>query len=205
MRDKFYQAFTLVEMLIVMGILIILMVIGVAAGRFAINRANDVAHQNAADQIYVALQAYYTDERRFPTNECEDGGGDTVTCTAQNLIGTPEELGLLGERGFLDVGSWNGGSDATYLYLVGGDNGDQAVLICVSLRGTAQEQSQRTGEGDNGMWYCAGNGFNLADLSSSDGVFSKVITEQLMEGESDIIPELNGLSAGSDWTKKTWE
>ncbi|NLB12299.1 hypothetical protein GX830_02930, partial [Candidatus Dojkabacteria bacterium] len=61
MTRKSYKAFTFVEMLIVMGILIILMVIGIAAGRYAINRANRVAHQNAADQLYQTLQAYYTE------------------------------------------------------------------------------------------------------------------------------------------------
>ena len=49
-----YKGFTLVEMLIVMGIIIILMVVGITAGRFAINRANDAAHRNAADQIYTS-------------------------------------------------------------------------------------------------------------------------------------------------------
>ena len=66
MNKKSYDGFTLIEMLIVMGILIILMVVGVTGGRFAINRANDVAHQNAVKQINEALQAYYTDNRSYP-------------------------------------------------------------------------------------------------------------------------------------------
>ena len=73
--SKKYSGFTLVEMLIVMGIIIILTVVGITAGRFAINRANDVAHRNAADQVYTSLQAYYTDNRRYPAP------ADTTICT----------------------------------------------------------------------------------------------------------------------------
>ena len=192
MNKRIYEAFTLVEMLIVMGILIILMVIGVAAGRFAINRANDVAHQNAADQIYVSLQAYYTDERSFPTTNC--GVAGTEQCNAFSLVGTPEDPGLLGAEGYLDVGTWNGGSPSSYIYFVGGDNNDQAVLVCVSLRGTSEAQTNRGS--DEGMWYCAGNGFNV-DVSTFTPVLPFIITEQVMEEDADAAA-LNGVPA-SDW------
>ena len=66
MKRATYKAFTLIEMLIVMGILVILMVVGVAAGRFAIDRANQIAHQNGATQLYQALQSHFTDYGRFP-------------------------------------------------------------------------------------------------------------------------------------------
>jgi hypothetical protein len=51
---------------IVMGIIIILMAVGIASGRFAIRRANKIEHQNAAEQIYQAAQSYYSDNREYP-------------------------------------------------------------------------------------------------------------------------------------------
>jgi type II secretory pathway pseudopilin PulG len=142
-RTNTYGAFTLVEMLIVMGILIILMVVGVTAGRFAINRANDVAHQNAVDQIYQGLQAYYTDNRAFPT------GSDVATMLASD--------GVLYK--YLDAGAFKGGTEASFFYFVGGMNGDQAVLVCVSLRGNADGNDDR----DDGSYYCNGNGFGVTE------------------------------------------
>ena len=57
MDKKKYPAFTLIEMLIVMGILSVLMAIGVAVARFAIQRANNIQHQSAVDQMFQALQS----------------------------------------------------------------------------------------------------------------------------------------------------
>lgn len=136
-KSRSYEAFTLVEMLIVMGIIIILMGVGITAGRFAINRANDVAHQNAVDQIYQALQAYYTDNREFP------GADDAVTIQA--MLGTD---GALVE--YLDSGAFDGGTDATYGYWVQSGQG-QEVMVCVSLGGENDEK-------ERGI-YCNGNSF----------------------------------------------
>lgn len=152
--NRKYSGFTLVEMLIVMGIIIILMVVGITAGRFAINRANDVAHKNAVDQVYTSLQAYYTDNREYPTNQdCGD-----AACTVESLVSN-------GAAGYLvpyiDQDSFDGGSEATYFYGVGGDGGDQAVLVCVSLRGNADDNADR----DDGEIYCNGNGFGTEVLS----------------------------------------
>ena len=148
--DKKYSGFTLVEMLIVMGIIIILTVVGITAGRFAINRANDIAHRNAADQVYTSLQAYYTDKRRYPAESdstmCPGG-----QCSIKVLVGTPR-----GTKGtlvpYIDQDSFDGGSTATYFYGVGGDSGDQAVLVCVTLRGDATENNTHP----DGAVYCAG-------------------------------------------------
>jgi len=114
--NKKYSGFTLVEMLIVMGIIIILTVVGITAGGFAINRANDVAHRNAVDQLFTSLQAYYTDEREYPSGD-GDCGPATV-CTPELLVGPRD-----GGDGFLvpyiDKDSFDGGSAATYWYFVG--------------------------------------------------------------------------------------
>lgn len=177
MRRNFYEAFTLVEMLIVMGILIILMAIGITAGRFAINRANDVAHQNAVDQIYQGLQAYYTDERRFP-----------VQTTPDALIETD-----LVE--YLDAGAFKGGTDTTFFYIVE-DTVGQSVLVCASLRGTATDNDTR----DDGAYYCNGNGFGDTDL------FINITNKSFKAGDTDFTTftgaDLSTYSA--DWENNAW-
>lgn len=170
--SKRYSAFTLVEMLIVMGILIILMAVGITAGRFAINRANDVAHQNAADQIYTALQAYYTDSREFPlvTGELVDFG----TAIKQG--------GLLYD--YMSEGEFTGGTDATFYYYT--DNAtQQEVLICVSLGGL----NDTTNRG----YYCTGNAFGSTGVPGG-------ISKKNIEPEAATPPSgFPGTSAAGNW------
>jgi len=190
MRKRFYEAFTLVEMLIVMGILIILMVIGITAGRFAINRANDVAHQNAVDQIYQGLQAYYTDNRVFPGDVCGLAGNEA--CTVAELIGTTDTPGLLGE--YLDQGAFNGGTSATYHYFVE-EGAQQSVLVCVTLGGV-------TGDATLRAVYCNGNGFGVEDLISGITVSTKSMDDITTDGTPGAaIVAL----PGSDWDGETWQ
>jgi len=150
--NKKYSGFTLVEMLIVMGIIIILTVVGITAGRFAINRANDVAHRNAVDQVYTSLQAYYTDEREYPTNGIGNSACAGTICSLKELVGDKDDAGLLVP--YIDANSFKGGTIASYFYGVGGDGGNQAVLICVTLRGPSTENAAHP----DGAVYCAGNG-----------------------------------------------
>jgi len=142
MDRKAYKAFTLIEMLIVMGILIILMVVGVAAGRFAINRANEIANRNGATQLYQAMQGHYTDYGKFPQIGAT-GGPATLSAVITGESG-PNTIGQ-----YLDMGSF-GGKDATYIYLVNTEL--QSMLICVTLGGVDDA-------GDKGI-VCAGNGFS---------------------------------------------
>lgn len=194
MKKREYGAFTLVEMLVVMGILIILMVIGIAAGSFALNRASDVAHRNGADQLYEGLQAYYVDNRRFPTAaECGETGTDA--CTPAALM---TDADMLGE--YMDLGAFNGGSGATYTYFVGGANDDQAVLVCVTMRGIWDTNIER----DDGAVYCAGNGF---DTAVGDGTNTVTITTPLIENTDDVQwPYFSGdeYATSADWDDQAW-
>lgn len=144
MKKTSYKAFTLIEMLIVMGIIIILMVVGVSAARFAINRANDIAHQNAVTQIFQSLMAYYTDNRKYPDPQ-----------NPQTLIGTPGNTSAPLNK-YMDEGSFKGGTPASYVYMV--DDLRQSVLICVTLGGIDDE----TGRGI----FCDGNAFGNPDLTT---------------------------------------
>jgi len=170
---KSFKAFTLVEMLIVMGIIIILMAVGITAGRYAINRANDVAHQNAVDNIYIALQAYYTDNREFP-----NGTGNA----------TPAELidgGVLAE--YMDSGTFDGGTEATYLYEVDTTLG-QSVLVCVTLGGIEDVKGRGI--------YCNGNGFN------DSAVLSGAVSDKNIAVDATEYGTIGGTAAasGSNYT-----
>jgi type II secretory pathway pseudopilin PulG len=136
---KNFKAFTLVEMLIVMGIIIILMAVGIASGRYAIQRANRIEHQNAAEQIYQGLQSYYSDYREYP-----DKDGD-------NTIGTLM-AGDLAEY----IDDFDGGSEASYTYVV--DSTGQEVLVCVTYGGN--------GDTNELGIYCTGNGIGSSTLTA---------------------------------------
>jgi type II secretory pathway pseudopilin PulG len=149
---KEYKAFTLVEMLIVMGIIIILMAVGIASGRFAIRRANKIEHQNAAEQIYQALQSYYSDKREYPGKGAS--GEDRLD---------PSELITINNTGELDeyIDDFDGGSEASYSYMV--DATGQEVVVCVTYGGV--------GDANQLGMYCTGNGIGgdvVADLDSKD-------------------------------------
>jgi len=200
-KRRTYEAFTLVEMLVVMGILIILMVLGIAAGRFALNRAADVAHRNGADQLFEGLQAYYVDNRAYPkVNGC---GTEALPepCSPSTMMGDPEVLGK-----YLDAGAFNGGSGATYIYLVGGNNNDQAALICVSMMGTKDIND----ETDEGSYYCTGNGFDADAMSAGTYTFTAQIDTNVIENGDPLweqfvlLPE-GGDGTASDWNDNAWD
>ena len=192
--NRKYSGFTLVEMLIVMGIVIILMAVGIAAGRFAINRANDVTHKNAVDQIVTSLQAYYTDEREYPTdNNCGDSeSSGTGTCTVAELVGDMDGGGLVP---YIDKGSFDGGSKATYYYAVGGDGGNQAFLVCVTLRGIAEDMFAGPDTRSDAAVYCNGTGLGESTIFGG-AVTSKDITAD-DTGAWEAIEDASGV----DWDK----
>ena len=148
MDRRTYKAFTLIEMLIVMGILVILMVVGIAAGRYATQRAQDIAHQNAVTSIYQGLAAYFTDHGKYP----EDTDGITDFEETPAALFAADVLG-----GYIDVGSFDGGIDTHYWYFVG--DAGQSTIVCVALGGLGEEDAER------GI-YCDGNGFSSDDLDT---------------------------------------
>lgn len=137
------KAFTLVEMLIVMGIIIILMAVGIASGRFAIRRANAIEHQNAAEQIYQGAQSYYSDFREYP--------GKEVTLDTESLV-TSE----LAEY----IDDFDGGSEASYTFVTN-DTG-QEIVICVTYGGIQDE--------NNLGIYCIGNAIGSDLISGAPSV-----------------------------------
>ncbi len=188
MKKTSYKAFTLIEMLIVMGIIIILMVVGISAARFAINRANDIAHQNAVTQIFQALMAYYTDNRQYP-----------VAQNVQTLIGTPGNTSAPLNK-YMNEGSFKGGTPASYIYMV--DDIHQSVAVCVTLGGVNDEA-------DRGI-FCDGNAFGSPELETpvqgpsftKKGTLDSEVDEQvygLLKGYTDGTSNWYGDSTG--WTQ----
>ena len=186
MNRSTYKAFTLIEMLIVMGILVILMVVGVAAGRFAIDRANQIAHQNGATQLYQALQSHFTDYGKFP-----DGTRNLEAMTED----TSNVEGALGK--YLDMGSFKGGSEAEYTYFV--NETQQSVVVCVTLGGIGDVT-------EKGI-TCVGNGFGDPDLTY-DGSNPITVEYHPFDSTGVIQTEYVGIrdyeTNISVWNGKTW-
>lgn len=177
-----YSAFTLVEMLIVMGILIILMVIGITAGRFAIKRANAIAHESAVDNVYSSLQAYYTDHREFPPEYPPEGGG------GNNVARMVLPGGLLEKY---ISGEFNPGEDTTYYYAVSDDQ--QKVLVCVTLWGVGNVNVP-----DDAQVYCNGNAFGSNELS-------ELIQSNFIDYDSAEYRALGDISITCNWYKSEWQ
>lgn len=139
-------------MLIVMGILILLLAIGIAVGRYAVQRSQDVKHMDAAKGLYAALIKYKLDHRSYPTL-----GGTCSSCIEKEFFayalgynGTPNNYIL---KPYTDEDSqFEGGSDATYYYAVD-ETDQQFVVVCVSL-GDVDDENQRG-------FYCTGDGIGL--------------------------------------------
>lgn len=180
MRRK-YSAFTLVEMLIVMGIIVILMAIGISVGRYAILRANRIEHQSAADELFRTLMSFKNQEGYYPSI------GSCGTCIEEQFFA--EALGYKGEKHmlieYLDENVFSGGSDATYYYYV--DPADsQLALVCVSLGGI--DDQNRLG------YYCTGDGIGY--IPYGNPLTSKVVGSELEDPYN--VNVIRGLDA-SDW------
>lgn len=145
---KKYKAFTLVEMLIVMGILIVLMAIGILVGRYAIQKAQDVKHQDAANALYSALVKYKLDNKKYPMiGSCSGCIEKELFAYALGYNGTPSNYIL---KKYTDEDSkFDGGSDTTYYYSVDPID-QQTALVCVSLGGIDDERERG--------FYCTGDG-----------------------------------------------
>jgi type II secretory pathway pseudopilin PulG len=190
---KRYKAFTLVELLIVMGILIILLTVGVLIGRYILQRAQDTHHKDAVRNLYSVLLQYKNDNGKFP----EVCRGCLIEreffAFALGFNGTSQQHIL---KPYMEArGGFDGGSDATYYYIV--DEYDQQfVVVCVSLGGI-DDENQRG-------FFCQGNGIGLlpeenpipqSDIGSaiSGDIYGPIIVGSAgAEGESDWKPKEGG-------------
>lgn len=180
---KQYAAFTLVEILIVMGILLILVAVGITAGRYAILRANRIEHQAAAEELYETALRFKNDNGYYPRI------GSCSSCIEEQFFA--EALGYKGAKnfleGYLEQTPFNGGTNATYYYYVEPIQA-QFIIVCVSLGGIDDES--------NYGYFCTGDG--LGFLPESDPLIGKEIGSEEDDPHSvSIIRSFDG----SDWEK----
>lgn len=150
-----------------MGILIILLAIGISVGRYAIQRAQDVKHQDAVRILYTNLVKYKTTNKEYPVL-----GGTCTGCIEREFFahalgynGTPDTHIL--KDYIAEDGKFDGGGDATYYYSV--DEYDkQFVVVCVSLGGVDDENERG--------YYCTGDGIGM--LPEENPITDKEISSQ---------------------------
>ncbi len=174
---KKYSGFTLIEMLIVMGIIIILMAAGIAGGRFALQRANRIQKQSAVDNIEQALWGYYSDYRKYPD-----------ATSPANLLGSGGDLAE-----YIDAGQFDGGADGTFYYFVSAIG--QEFAVCTSLGGFGDEQGFGI--------YCAGNGMDTGDLVEGGNVIFQepIPTDNIYDSDnaSGDYVRIQGSGNSSNW------
>lgn len=128
MRNRKEKGFSLVELLVVMGIMAVLIMIAIAGLGFAMRRSRNTARQSAVSNLDKALAAYYTDHQEYPS------AADMEYLVESSLVDYLE-------------GSWDGGSGGSeYCYKTNADN--LTYLVCCS-------QEALTGNGD---YFCKGPG-----------------------------------------------
>ncbi len=111
------RGFTLVELLVVMGIMAVLIAIAVAGLAFAMRRSRNIARSSALSNLDKALAAYYTENVDYPDEQ-----------VINELIGEGSGEGEL--ENYLE-GSWDAGPGVTEYYYKY-DSGDLVYTVCVS-------------------------------------------------------------------------
>jgi prepilin-type N-terminal cleavage/methylation domain-containing protein len=128
------EGFTLVELLIVMAIMAVLIGLSVAGLRYATIRSRNIARASAMSNLDTALQAYYSDQNKYPAS----------TETVLTLTSVPGTL-----KSFLE-GSFDGGANGSkYIYKSNSATNATFYTICVNQEKTVGNQCD---------WICAGPG-----------------------------------------------
>lgn len=181
-----YKGFTLVEMLLVMVIMMILMSLGYFGGKFAIDRANRLAHGAAVKSLNNAALSYYGDNSEYPEGCSVEDYLEDGTCSS----GCTDYCGALAP--YLD--GFDGGADATYYTET--DNTKGVILFCVSLGGIDGELDPGDG------WVCAGNGFDVLPE-----VGGKTVEEPNVDYSTQNNTMFGNFAAKSNWNKSDngWE
>lgn len=129
------KGFTLVELLVVMGIMAVLIMIAIAGLGFAMRRSRNIARAAGLSNLDKSLASYYTDHQDYP----DDG-----TTVEELTEGEDADLAPYLE------GSWDPGPGTTQYYYT---NTGYAYIICVS-----QETL-----GDGYEYNCMGPGIQSED------------------------------------------
>lgn len=172
------KAFTLIEVLIVMGILVILMGTSIAVGRWALRRSRRIHHMDAAQNLEKALLRFKNEEGYVP--KAAEEGRDFFA----GALGYTEAAPVLKE--YLEEYPFDGGADATYYYAT--DNLGQFFIVCVSFGGINDEN--RLGH------YCTGTGINFVPEGNP------IVKEEIDPDDTGQRAIINGINY-SDWIKES--
>ncbi len=172
------RAFTLIELLLVMGILVILIGMSIIVARASVRKSTQVHHMSAAEELERVLINYKNKNKEVPQI------GTCGNCIEEELFAYG--LGYKGSdpilKEFIEEFPFDGGSDATYYYAT--DDIGQFFVVCVSLGGIDDE--------NHFGYYCTGSGIGFVPESSP-------ITTQNIDPENEQqINIINGMD-DSDW------
>jgi prepilin-type N-terminal cleavage/methylation domain-containing protein len=175
------NAFTLVELLLVMAIIGVLSIGAIAGGGFALKRARDTRKKNNVDQIATMMEAYYNDNLAYPSAPTEmsdllglDSSFGTGANEGQTLEIYLEGWDFEGEP-CQQGGSAMENTDRCYSL----DTKTTSYVICTHLEGEALGDVTHTptGGGDEYTCYCrtGGGGDDVADLADicADAKYAK--------------------------------
>ena len=175
------KSFTLIEVLIVMGIIIILIGTGIIAARYATRRSQRIFHMSAAEELEQTLLKYKNEHKYIPRM------GNCSTCVEEEFFAYA--LGYKGSNAmlleFLEETPFDGGGDATYYYAT--DDIGQFFVVCVSLGGIDDENQLG--------YYCTGTGIGFVPEGNP-------INKQELENNDQNNTIINSLD-DSDWEKDT--
>ncbi len=171
------NAFTLVELLITIGIIVI--IAGVAIPQVAgyINRSKNARAKMDMSTLSTAMKCFYTDWGKYP-NTLSDLKGEDETglnvSTSYTISGLPGGIDYLGVEIPVDIFN-TAASDNEYNYSVHTD-GQKYVMWSIGADGTAQIVSDGIVYGDDGITITA--------ASESDDVYDSncVVTVEVAEG-----------------------
>lgn len=162
---KRIKAFTLVEMLIVMGIIVILIGTALMVSRWAIRRSNKISHMDAVRNLEAALLTYRNENGYIP-KVLLCGADNPPSCYADEFF--TKALGdatgsddIISQ--YLEEKPFDGGTDATYYYTT--DSQGQLFVVCASLGGFDDENEWG--------YYCRGSGLGALPSTGADGPITK--------------------------------
>ncbi|MDD3474956.1 MAG: type II secretion system protein [Candidatus Dojkabacteria bacterium] len=176
---KKVKSFTLIELLIVMGILVILIGTAIITARYAIQRSQKIFHMAAAEELEQALLSYKNENKYVPRM------GSCSSCVVEEFFAY--SLGYKGTNAmlleYIEETPFDGGSDATYYYAT--DDIGQFFVVCVSLGGIDDENQLG--------YYCTGTGIGFVPEGNP------ITKQELGPDAATIINTMDD----SDWEKDT--
>jgi type II secretory pathway pseudopilin PulG len=191
---KKYLAYTLTEILLVMGVIMILGSVAVAGVRYGNQKSREAHYKSNVKLLYSVLVQFKDDYGRY------------ILVTRDNCTGclSSEVFAAgLGYRGRLSGGGllpylperFDGGVEATYFYYVQPEDG-QFVVVCTSLRGIEHNRNL------NNRYYCEGDGLGILPIDDSE--YDPLPTDNYIETGTPAAEFIRNRMDRSSWKNGTF-